>query len=84
VQAEFLFTEKLPFGTPIGILADMNTDPTFRENYGDNPGQKKALMDYLVQVFGLDLSLWDELGFWDDHYRPFSYFRNGVVVSNVC
>ncbi len=68
----------------IAILADMATDLTCREGYWDAPERKKAFMDYLVQVFDLDLSLWDKLGFWDDQYRPFSYFHNDVVVSNVC
>ncbi len=59
-------------------------DVTFRENYWDSPERKRAFMDYLVRVFNLDLSLWDRLGFWDDRYRPFSYFDHDKVVSNVC
>ncbi len=41
-------------------------------------------MRYLVKVFGLDLHLWDRMGFWDNKYRPFSFFDNDAVVSNVC
>ena len=41
-------------------------------------------MSFLVQLFDLDLSLWDKMGFWDDRYRPFSYFSDSTVVSNVC
>lgn len=41
-------------------------------------------MRYLLKVFGLDLHLWDNMGFWDNKYRPFSFFDNDVVVSNVC
>ncbi len=59
-------------------------DLTFRENYWNARKLKKAFMDYLVQVFGLDLSLWDKMGFWDQRYRPFSYFNDDSLVSNVC
>ncbi len=57
---------------------------TLRENYWDSPELKKEFMGFLVQLFDLDLSLWDKMGFWDDRYRPFSYFSDNRVVSNVC
>lgn len=75
---------ELPFSATIGILAVIIMDLAFRENYWGSPERKKAFLAYLVQVFGLDLSLWDKLGFWDDRYRPFSYFDDDSVVSNVC
>ncbi|MFH1701277.1 MAG: GNAT family N-acetyltransferase [Candidatus Zixiibacteriota bacterium] len=59
-------------------------DLSFRENYCDSPKLKKEFMNYLVQIFGLDLSLWDKMGFWDQRYRPFSYFDGNSIVSSVC
>lgn len=57
---------------------------SYNENYWDKPELKSAFMKYLVDIFGLDLSLWDDLGFWDNRYRPFSYFDGDLLVSNVC
>ncbi len=57
---------------------------TFRKNYWDSPELKNEFMGFMVQIFGLDLSLWDNAGFWDERYRPFSYFSDSRLVSNVC
>ena len=57
---------------------------TYRENYWDSPRLKRRFIRYLVQVFGLDLSLWDKRGYWDPGYRPFSYFDGSELVANVC
>lgn len=56
----------------------------YRENYWDSPTLKKAFMSFMLRIFGLDLSLWDESGFWDVNYRPFSYFNGNLLVANVC
>lgn len=57
---------------------------TFRENYWDSPGLRVEYNRYLSQLFSLDLSRWDEAGFWDNNYRPFSFFDNDRLVANVC
>lgn len=56
----------------------------FRTNYWDDTESKTAFIDFLVRIHGLDLTEWGEKGFWDEDYRPFSFFENGKVVSNVC
>ncbi|MCH7879915.1 MAG: GNAT family N-acetyltransferase, partial [candidate division Zixibacteria bacterium] len=38
----------------------------------------------MKRMHGVDLSSWDKLGFWDQKYRPFSYFSGASLVSNVC
>ncbi len=55
-----------------------------RANYGDEPKYKERLIRFLGQIFGLDLSSWDQRGFWDPRYRPFSFFDGDRLVSNVC
>ena len=57
---------------------------SYREGYWDSSDAKEAFMRYLLGVFGLDLHLWNNMGFWDNKYRPFSFFDNDTVVSNVC
>ena len=59
-------------------------DLLFRENYWNSLELKREFMSFLVQIFGLDLSPWDRSGFWDHRYRPFSYFSDNSLVSNVC
>ncbi len=62
----------------------MNNDLIFREAYWSNKARRLAFKRFLSQVFGLDLSLWESWGFWDDNYRPFSFFDGEKVVANVC
>lgn len=38
----------------------------------------------MVDIFALDLSLWDHRGFWDADFKPFSYFDDSSLVANVC
>ncbi len=57
---------------------------TYLDNYWDSPAHKSKFIEYLKLIHGLDLFLWDELGFWDELYRPFSYFDGDTLVSNVC
>ncbi len=57
---------------------------SFREDYWDSLELKEEFKSFLVQIFGLDLSLWDKSGYWDRRYRPFSYFIDNSLVSNVC
>lgn len=56
---------------------------TFREDYWENPGLKKQFIDFVIQIHGLDLSLWDRMGFWDRKYRPFSFFKGPTLVSSL-
>jgi len=56
----------------------------FKENYWDSGELKSEFIQFLKSVHNLDLTLWNNLGYWDDNYRPFSYFQDGKLISNVC
>ena len=56
----------------------------YQNNYWDEPELKQQFIAFLTQMFNLDLTLWDQKGFWDYAYRPFSYFDGKKVASNVC
>jgi GNAT superfamily N-acetyltransferase len=57
----------------------------FREAYWADPAARRAFQRFLVEIHGLDLSGWESAGYWDESYRPFSYFdAEGRVVSSVC
>ncbi len=55
-----------------------------RSHYWDDRRAKDAFKAFLLDIHNLDLTLWDEAGFWDDHYTAFSLFDGERVVSSVC
>jgi GNAT superfamily N-acetyltransferase len=57
---------------------------TLRSRYWDDLPAREAFKRFLVQIHGLDLSLWEQRGFWDDAYTPFSLFDGDRIVSSVC
>ena len=59
-------------------------DLIFRDNYWDNTALKNEFNRFLTRVFRFDLCRWDEHGYWDDKYRPFSFFEGDTIVSNLC
>lgn len=57
----------------------------FREAYWADPVARQAFQRFLAEIHGLDLSGWESAGYWDECYRPFSYFDpEGRVASSVC
>jgi len=56
----------------------------FRSQYWDHPPSKRAFIQFIQNIHGLDFTLWDDLGYWDTAYTPFSYFRGDEVVASVC
>lgn len=57
---------------------------TYKENYWNKPELIRELISFLNQIHNLDLTLWNNSGFWDKKYRPFSYFDGDTLVSNAC
>lgn len=57
---------------------------SLRSRYWDDRNARAEFKKFLLAIHGLDLSLWDERGFWDDAYTPFSLFDGDRVVSSVC
>jgi GNAT superfamily N-acetyltransferase len=57
---------------------------TFRSDYWADPPARRAFKEFLLAIHGLDLTLWEEKGFWDENYRAFSLFDGDRVVSSVC
>ena len=56
----------------------------FKHAYWDDSVAKQEFIRFLNSIHKLDLTLWDSLGYWDNNYRPFSYFREGHIISSVC
>ena len=57
---------------------------TYREAYWDDSAPKAEFIRFLKSTFNLDLTLWDKAGFWDEKYRPFSFFNGPTLAANVC
>ncbi len=56
-----------------------------RSDYWADAPARAAFKDFIGQVFGINLEPWDAAGYWDNDYRPFSFFSaNGRVVANTC
>jgi len=57
---------------------------TYRAHYWDDLHAKELFKEFLLSIHGLDLSLWDEEGFWDDeHYTAFSLFDGDRIVATT-
>jgi GNAT superfamily N-acetyltransferase len=57
---------------------------TYRENYWDDPDLKRQFLTFIKSIFNVDMTIWEELGYWDDRFRPFSFYDNGKLISHVC
>ena len=57
---------------------------TFRSGYWDDRPAKERFKEFLISIHGLDLSLWEQKGYWDDeHYTAFSFFDGDRVVATT-
>ncbi|MBL7033335.1 MAG: GNAT family N-acetyltransferase [Candidatus Delongbacteria bacterium] len=57
---------------------------TFRTDYWEDPSARRAFQQFMVDSFNLDFTLWEENGFWDEAFIPFSYFERERIVASVC
>ncbi len=56
----------------------------YRAHYWDDRRAKEQFKQFLISIHGLDLSLWDEEGYWDDeHYTAFSLFDGDRIVATT-
>lgn len=55
-----------------------------RTAYWDDRESKDAFQRFILEIHNLDFTSWEEAGYWDDDYRPFTIFQDGEVLSSVC
>ena len=55
-----------------------------RQNYWDDRESRAAFKRFILAIHNLNFTAWEEAGYWDDRYRPFSWFKDGEVISSVC
>ena len=54
-----------------------------RQNYWDDRESRAAFKRFIRDIHNLDFSAWEAAGYWDSRYRPFSWFKDGEVISSV-
>lgn len=58
--------------------------PTLRAAYWHDLAARQAFKEFIREIHGVDFEAWDS-GYWDDDYRPYSYFDEaGRVIASVC
>lgn len=55
-----------------------------RSRYWDDRRAREAFKAFILDIHGLDFTEWEEAGYWDDRYTPFSCFLGNRVVASVC
>jgi GNAT superfamily N-acetyltransferase len=56
---------------------------TFRTAYWQDGAAREAFKKFIFAIHGVDFGEWDR-GYWDDDYRPYSYFEGDRVVASMC
>lgn len=60
------------------------TNLIFKTDYWSDPKLKQTAIAFINFIHNLDLSRWDQLGYWDNNYRPFSLFENDKIIAHAC
>jgi GNAT superfamily N-acetyltransferase len=59
-------------------------EPTLRKAYWQDLAARRAFIDFIREIHRIDFSAWNERGWWDDDYSPYSYFLDGRVIASLC
>ncbi len=55
-----------------------------RSQYWDDRAAREAFKKFVIEIHNLDFTTWEEAGFWDDAYTPFTLFEGDEIVSSMC
>jgi GNAT superfamily N-acetyltransferase len=58
--------------------------PELKTHYWADPNARATFRKFVLEIHGLDFTAWEEAGYWDDNYVPFSFFDGDRIVANVC
>ncbi|MGY3767102.1 GNAT family N-acetyltransferase [Vagococcus vulneris] len=56
---------------------------TFIKDYRDNKKLVASFIGLANTIFQIDFSDWMALGYWDNHYIPYSLFNEGEIIANA-
>ncbi|MCF7923339.1 MAG: GNAT family N-acetyltransferase [Candidatus Marinimicrobia bacterium] len=55
-----------------------------KTEYWHDSQAREAFKTFILNIHGLDFTEWEAQGYWDQVYTPFSYFKDGKIISSVC
>lgn len=58
-------------------------DYQYIKNFQHDDVLMQSYFDFTQQVFGFDLALWRDAGYWDSKYIPHSLIYNNRVIANI-
>ncbi|EMO52109.1 GNAT family N-acetyltransferase [Leptospira noguchii] len=62
----------------------MQKEFIFYKNYREKDKLREAFFQFTPKaLYGADFRIWHRLGFWENSYIPYSFFKNGIMVSNA-
>ena len=61
-----------------------HTAPPLRIGYWADPAARKAFKDFILAIHNVDFDAWDRAGYWDDDYKPYSFFAGDRVIASLC
>lgn len=64
--------------------AGFKMDLIFKTSYWDDRKSLDAFKEFQKQIHGLDFTAWEEAGYWDETYTPFSFFKGDSIVASAC
>jgi GNAT superfamily N-acetyltransferase len=56
----------------------------YRFAFQDDPAGRRAANRNIIEVHGLDMTMWEERVGWDPDYVPFAFFDGDTVVALTC
>ena len=62
----------------------MTPAPVLRTAYWHDAAARQSFQEFIRQIFDMDFGAWDTSGYWDDDYRPYSYFVGDRVAASMC
>jgi len=58
--------------------------PQLRTAYWHDPAARRRFQQFILQIHGLDFARWEQAGYWDDDYSPWSFFEGDRLLASVC
>ncbi len=55
----------------------------FSNQIKQHEGFQQSFFTLAKDIHGIDIAAWEDAGWWDNSYIPYTYFENGKAISNA-